>query len=559
MSRLPLLLLVLLAFASCQPEARYTSAAARYHTGDNRRWAARSYDDSHWAAERCPTGHQVFWVRSWVTVRPGDYAPPLGLEIRAFGAFAVYWDGILIGSNGQPATGTQPEVPGTETSHYLIPDSLAQPGRHLVARRGTQWAFSDEPRLTQLTLHSYPHMLRAPLLRMAFLNLIAGALLVAAIYYLLLFINSRQRQSGSLVFGLICLLCFLLLMAEYAKYYLDIPYPDFYLRLQLIGLLTFAIALLVPLYFTIQFGFKSQGPMAGVLLAVLAGLCVVNYPHYDRTALLLSRAMWGASLLVVLAASRRQVPGSRLALAGLVASAVVSSFLWYDSSLFIGFAIVVLCMLCLHTIRVREMENERRAAQLLSSRLKLELLKKNIQPHFIKNTLTSLLDWIEESPPQGAVFIQALAKEFDLLNDIVDSTLIPVSKELELCQNHLQIMQFRKEIRYTLEHSGLDPAELVPPAIFHTILENGITHSLPPANGHIRFQLRFERCRRYKKYQLLTCAPHRPEVQGATVGTGTGFQYIVARLQETYGSGWEFHSAAVPEGWLTSITITQGP
>lgn len=111
MARLSLLRLVLLAFASCQPEARYASATGGYHTGDNRRWAARSYDDSHWAAERGPTGQQVFWVRSWATFRPGDYAPPLGLAIRAFGAFEVYWDGILIGNNGQPATGTQPAAP----------------------------------------------------------------------------------------------------------------------------------------------------------------------------------------------------------------------------------------------------------------------------------------------------------------------------------------------------------------------------------------------------------------------------------------------------------------
>ena len=75
---------------------------------------------------------------------------------------------------------------------------------------------------------------------------------------------------------------------------------------------------------------------------------------------------------------------------------------------------------------------------------------KHIQPHFIKNTLTSLLDWVEESPAQSVIFIQALAREFDLLNGMAEATLIPVRQELELCQNHLRVMQFRGTGRLVL-------------------------------------------------------------------------------------------------------------
>lgn len=34
------------------------------------------------------------------------------------------------------------------------------------------------------------------------------------------------------------------------------------------------------------------------------------------------------------------------------------------------------------------------------------------------NTLTSLTDWVEEAPKKGVLFIEALAKEFDLFNQI---------------------------------------------------------------------------------------------------------------------------------------------
>ncbi|MCB2410183.1 histidine kinase [Hymenobacter lucidus] len=556
MYRLSVFLCLLLTLGSCQPDVEFESSGAVFRTGDNPQWAAPGYDDAGWRTERGTTGSQVFWVRHHVLLPHWDSTAALGLVVRSFGGFDVYWDGTRIGRNGQPATATRAEVPGTETSYYLVPAALAKPGPHVVALRATQVYQAAEQRFSDVKLHSYPRLLRDPLLIMAFVNLMAGALLLAAIYYLFLFSSSRQKDYGTLIFSTICLLCFALLMVEYVKFYVDIPYPRFYTRLTIIGLLTFAIALLVPLYFTIQFGLPRKGLVAGGLLVVLSGIYGLNYPHYDQTAIYLSQAMWLASLLVVVLAIRQRAKGSRLVLAGLLASAVTHYFLYFDYSLYITFTVILLCMLYLHALRVRVVENERQAAQQLSSRLKLELLKKHIQPHFIKNTLTSMLDWVEESPKQGAVFIQALAREFDLLNDMAEATLIPIGQELELCQHHLQVMQFRKEVRYELEQSGLNPEELIPPAIFHTILENGITHSIPAADGSIRFRISAEPCATGRTYALLTRARNRPAEPGAKVGNGTGLQYIKARLTESYGTGWRLHSGAVPEGWLTSITIS---
>ncbi|MBO2012897.1 histidine kinase [Hymenobacter negativus] len=553
MARLLFFCVFLLALTSCKSEVRYEEADAVYRTGDDPRWVTPQYDDAGWKPERGPTGSQVFWVRNWVILAQRNPKIPLGLQVGTFGAFEVYWDGVLIGQNGELATRQRTEVPGTESSSYLVPDSLAKPGRHLVALRSTQAYLNHEERGTAIRLESYPRLLRAPLIVMSFMNLMAGAFLIAAIYYLFLFSSGSRKEPAILVFSIICLLFFALLIAEYIKFYVVIPYPRFYLRLEVIGWLTFAISLLVPLYFAIQFGFKRKGLLTGLMLAVLIGIYLINFNHYDLTAMRLSYAMWLASVAVVAAATVQQARGGGVVLAGLLASAVVNYFLVYDFGLFICFTLIVLCMLYLHAIRVRAMENERQAALLLSSRLKLELLKKNIQPHFIKNTLTSMLDWVEEAPKEGAVFIQALAREFDILNDMAEATLIPVGQEIELCRHHLQVMEFRKEIGYELQTTGIDPTDLMPPAIFHTVLENGITHSLPPLDGRIVFKLHFEHRGRHKRYTLLTCARNRPESGNGK--PSTGFHYIEARLRESFGSNWEFCSEAVPEGWLTTINI----
>ena len=43
-------------------------------------------------------------------------------------------------------------------------------------------------------------------------------------------------------------------------------------------------------------------------------------------------------------------------------------------------------------------ENAEREAQLKSARLENELLKKNINPHFVLNTLTSVIVWLRKDP-----------------------------------------------------------------------------------------------------------------------------------------------------------------
>ena len=547
------IILLLLGFSSCKMDVVYEVSDAVYRLGDDMTWAGSGLDDTGWNTQREHAGKEIFWVRIHLMVNKRNMATPLGLQVNTFGAFEVYWDGVLIGRNGQIGKADHKEIPGTEMSCFMVPDSLAGPGKHVVALRESRVYKDGNERGTGIRLGSYLQLLRAPLVIMSFMNLMAGAFLIAAIYYCFLFINSTRKEPAILIFSITCFLFFILLILEYIKFYVDIPYTYFYTRLEAIGFLTFATSFLIPLYFTIQFTYKGKLLLLSLLFIALLGIYIVNFRHYDFTAQCFSYAMWLAAMIVVLDAIGRREKGGWIVLGGLLLSAVVNYFLVYDFGLFISFTFIVLCMLYLHTIRAREVEKAHQASLLLSSRLRLELIKKNIQPHFIKNTLTSLIDWVEESPKQGAVFIQALADEFDIFNQIADATLIPVSKELELCKVHLKVMQFRKEICYKWEEHNIVPSDMLPPALIHTALENGITHSIPSADGSISFRLSFEQFKGYKQYTLLTIAQNRPTIK--TDRLGTGFKYIEARLTESYGDNWEFHSEAVTEGWQTSFKI----
>nr|WP_294781282.1 histidine kinase [uncultured Flavobacterium sp.] len=534
---------VLLLFTSCEQYIEYVKSDVTYNTDDD-------FIRDHLGKSE----NSIFKVSIPVELlKRQNNLEPLGLQVNGFGAFDVYWDGVLVGSNGKMAKDGNAEVPGTEMTYYQIPENLSNTGKHIVTLIGTQSQWREAHRGINVKLESYLRLHRAPLVVMSFMNLMAGAFLCAAIYYFFLYINSARKETAVLLFGIICLLFFSLLIIEYIKFYVVIPYTQYYTRLKIVGCLTFFISMLVPWYFMLQFDFNRKRLFLSILFITLVVLYIVYYGEYDRTAIYFSYAMCVLSIIIAADATVRKIKGGLIVVVGLLISVVVNYFIFYDFGLFIAFTIIVLSMLYLHTIRAKAIEEAHNASLLLSSRLQLELIKKNIQPHFLRNTLTSLIDWVEESPQQGVVFIRALADEFDIMNSISEETLIPIREEIELCQKHLQIMSFRKEICYDWEEKNIDENEKIPPAVIHTIVENGITHSQPPEKGCIHFCLSFTREENFRKYTLLTIAENRKTRKEKS--NGTGFKYITARLNESYGDKWHFDSFAVEQGWMTTIKI----
>ena len=115
-------------------------------------------------------------------------------------------------------------------------------------------------------------------------------------------------------------------------------------------------------------------------------------------------------------------------------------------------------------------------------------------------------------------------------------------------------MEYRKEINYLWEATGINPEEKIPPGILHTLLENGITHSLPRADNTIQFKLIFESNKHYKHYTFLTFARGvRPASNHQK--EGTGLKYIKARLTESYYDKWDFISESTNHGWKNIIKI----
>lgn len=537
--------------ASCeQRKPVYFSGEWKSKVGDNKAWATRHYNDNQWSTHS-PDTLAVLWFRTTITLpKTTDPHAPLGLMVAMLASSEAYWDGVLIGKNGKVGTNATSETPGFQTKSFLIPKELATEGTHQVALRMSNFhSRKNEIRFYGAFVTDYWQLARTSLIDTALIHIYAGFFLVIALYFwFIFFINNRQ--TAFFLFGCICFAFFALLVAEYIKFYITYYYHWHFPRLQIILGINMLVGILMPMFFSYQFGYRFN---KYIFLTLVPLFVLSTYvPGYDGKSVLVMTCSLLFSLFIVTKAAYQHKKGSIWVFVGLVPMLFFT--FWFDVALFIGFGNLVLSILISLTIQMREQRHQHQASLLRSSRLEVELLKKNIQPHFLMNSLTSAIDWIEENPKEGVKLLNALVKEFDILLDISGKQMIPVMQEIDLCRSHLHIMGFRKEIAYTLETNGIDEQGQVPPALLHTAIENGISHN-ELDKPEILFRIDRVVTDDYEQYTIFNEADASDYDKEATREDGTGFKYIKARLEESYTGKWSLQSHPVANGWETVIKI----
>jgi hypothetical protein len=295
--------------------------------------------------------------------------------------------------------------------------------------------------------------------------------------------------------------------------------------------------------------------IAGILV-VFAGLISVDASRrLDQGAMLLTASSWIALALATWAALKSRAWSDWLIVGGVgmaAGLAVVGPSSFFSARFFPLFLPTELCLMGVLGARVRSERRRMGEMQLRSARLEIELLKKNLQPHFLFNTLATISEVIEQEPAMAVALIDDLAEEFRALTRLSGEKLIPISQELSLCETHLRIVSRRMGIACRLETSGPMGRAWVPPAIFLTLIENAFAHqSVAGSDG--TFRLSVESSAEQMSFRFLSpgeIASRRDRGTG-----GTGLRYLRARLEESFPGSWRFSDQAVTGGWETRIEI----
>lgn len=545
-----LLLLVLgpaILLAAAGATAQSDETLIVWQAGDDPGWSAADLDTSDWQSLAHYSGAQdgLFWIRARLGAPALD--SPL-LSIRSNAAYEVFLDGRAIGGSGRPGEPGDAQRP--ELTHIGVPASLLTEGRHVLAFRidGASVADGDAAFL-RFELDEAATVARADRRRDAMdgaAALLAGFLLFTAAG---IWIWGTRRIELIMVVGL-CAGAIVIFLLDTDGRAFAVPLLPPFAAVILLTLASMAI-------YTLAAAIIHRRLMLGRprLWAVLAGLCLVvallPWPfggmESDQQAFLLLALLAGAMSLSAWSRRPRQAP--IYAAASLICLAAI---LVFGEQLRIFLALLVALISVSMIVDVVLGEIKIRRAELRASRLQAALVKRNIQPHFIMNSLTVALELQETDAAAARDFIRALSEEFRSLASMIEQTRVTLREELALCHSHLKMMALRLEAQLTLETEGLEETAECPPGLFHTLIENAISHNRYDGQS-VTLSLTAKANGSGTTYLL------RVPVLGAraasALGSGSGTRYIEARLEEFAPGRWSFEAAPDGEDWVSRIHI----
>jgi sensor histidine kinase YesM len=524
---------------------------------DNIQMTNKTFDHGDWnlVNKGLPEGVHNYWVRINIEISGKLPIEQQAIFTSILGAYDIYWNGIKLKSNGIVGQRSELEVPGSIDFTTPIPENLWISGKHVISLRISNYYSPKKLQSGYFNIRIGPHQMTSDnYLRSSLLPLVilGGIILIGGFFLLLHLIYSKQTTY--VLFSLLCFFIASLLIAEVWRPLFGYSYDWHIYRLYCVGVLTFLIAFLLPLFLSFHLQIEQKKRFSYLLIVVLFSITIFidGFDNISRYLILASLII--SLLITIWAVFLRKVEAINTLIAVLTVLLMSLYFgdTFQDKYFFPSFAFIIITVLVSLINQLSRVQQQRNRAQLLSAQLEISLLKKNIQPHFILNTLTSIEQWIVESPQSAIEFIDALAEEFKLLNDISSKQLISINDELKLCQAHLKIMGFRHDLTFQLVTENITTDLMLPPALIHTLLENCFTHNRYTCSLTIFILSCVDQGSSFK---LVMKSPMTSIGSNGALDTGTGLKYIESCLTESFHNNWSMSSGIINDLWVTEIEI----
>lgn len=197
-------------------------------------------------------------------------------------------------------------------------------------------------------------------------------------------------------------------------------------------------------------------------------------------------------------------------------------------------------------------EAQRRQLILEKKQAELDLLRSQLQPHFLFNVLNNLLAMVDQQ--QTPTLASAIDRLSGLLRHVVYDSgqqRVPVAKEIDFIRHYaeLQLLRFETgEVQFNMSVAGAQP-HWVEPGIFLPFVENAFKHGAAPETQStiaIHFDLRAADVLIFK-----VCNSILPELPPARAG-GTGLAATRDRLKLVYPAT---HVLSIEENEKYRVTL----
>ncbi|GAB3261026.1 hypothetical protein GCM10027347_25790 [Larkinella harenae] len=229
---------------------------------------------------------------------------------------------------------------------------------------------------------------------------------------------------------------------------------------------------------------------------------------------------------------------------------------------FSQYMLLVVCYNVLtYVYKLQSLKQQHLQAELINEQLKsqlanaqLQALKMQLNPHFLFNTLHTVVSLMLRNQPRRAVLMVTTLS--DLLRNVLvrqQANFLTLRDELKLTQQYLAIQQIRFEDRLTVEYVVAPDAEecFLPQLILQPLVENAITHGIADMTEGAFIRISAQRLDTEQVVVEVFDNGRGQDHPADTSGTGLGLSNTLSRLQNAYGDQAQLLFEQPPGGTTT--------
>lgn len=199
--------------------------------------------------------------------------------------------------------------------------------------------------------------------------------------------------------------------------------------------------------------------------------------------------------------------------------------------------------------KFRKTENHRLAQEKAAA--EQTLLRQQLNPHFLFNSLNTLKGFIEEDTEKAVEYLHQFAEVYRFVLGSCDKDLIPLEEELELLQAYHQLLEarFGNKLKIEIEVSEDDKRLAVPPLALQLLLENAIKHNEVSKSNPLRFLLK-------SQGGLLIASNPIQAKKSFNESNGLGLSNLATRLH--YATGKNLNYGPSADGYRFEVQLPLG-
>jgi sensor histidine kinase YesM len=202
-----------------------------------------------------------------------------------------------------------------------------------------------------------------------------------------------------------------------------------------------------------------------------------------------------------------------------------------------GILIYVLSLVFRIAIAYFTLKQQTEEILLQKSQAELNLLKSQVQPHFLFNALNNIYYRVYKIDPPSAGLIERLA---DIMRYFVDESPmdeVPVSTEVAFIENYIALERIR--IRHGADinfEKTYNPELRIPPMLLMTFVENIFKHGIDKSRKQNRVTISLVQ---QNDFLLFKTSNHKGDPEPGDQSGGFGIVNLTKRLRMLYGDKFE--------------------